>query len=116
MKFTGIMLFCEDIKRMTAFYRDVIGMEADEDQPFSPARFFRFHSTDGASLCLHSGTKPNGGRQKLMFQAADVAALIERIKQAKPGFRRPKPGQDGKVVFDFYDPERNRIQVYGYLK
>ena len=109
------MLFCEDMQVMVAFYRDVVGMTPDEDQPFPADKFYRFRSPDGASLCLHSGTKPNGGRQKLMFKADDLPALLDRIKQAKPNFRKPIPDKNGKVLFDFFDPERNRIQVSGRI-
>ena len=63
MKCTGIMLFCEDIKAQTAWYRDVLGL-----QPFPAHKFVRFSDADGATLCLHSGTKPNAGRQKLTFE------------------------------------------------
>lgn len=113
MRVVGVMLFCEDIKGLTTFYRDIVGLEPDDPQPFKPTRFFRFRSENGASLCLHSGTKPNGGRQKLMFNCDDVPSLIERLNTVKRRVRMPEPNADGQVVFDFHDPEGNRIQVYG---
>ncbi len=116
MDLGGIMLFCEDIKAMTAFYRDVVGMKPDKNQPFPAHNFFRFKSKKGAALCLHSGTKPNGGRQKLMFKCDDIEGLIARLKQARPSFKPPKPNKEGRVLFDFYDIEKNRIQVGGNIK
>lgn len=115
MRVTGFMLFCEDIRNMTAFYRDVVGLPPDDPQPFPAHKFFRFKTGDGPSLCLHSGTKPNGGRQKLMMYCDDLPGLFQRLKSVRRGFRAPKPNDRGKVVFDFYDPERNRIQVCGHL-
>ena len=42
MELTGIMLFVKDMKTIIAFYRDVIGLVPDEDQPFPENRFFPF--------------------------------------------------------------------------
>ncbi len=115
MKLTGVMIFCKDMKTMIAFYRDVVGLTPDEPQPFPPDGFFRFLSDDGADLCLHRGTKPNGGRQKLMFHTEEPLLLFERIRKAKRHFKTPEPDEIGRFVFDFYDPERNRIQVYARM-
>ena len=115
MRITGIMIFCEDVPLLTSFYRDVVGLFEDDVSPFSPEKFARFKSKDGATLCLHSGTKPNGGRQKLMIQADDIEALIQRVKKVKRGFKTPKPNEEGKIMFDFFDPEGNRIQVVGVI-
>jgi len=116
MDLGGIMLFCEDIEAMTAFYRDVVGMKPDKNQPFPAHKFFRFKSKRGACLCLHSGTKPNGGRQKLMIKCDDIEELFRRLKKFRPKFRPPKPNKEGRVLFDFFDPEKNRIQVGGKAK
>ncbi|HSG32219.1 MAG TPA: VOC family protein [Thermodesulfobacteriota bacterium] len=112
MNITGIMIFCEDIKNMTAFYRDVVGLTPLDTQPFPAHKFFKFVSKKGAELCLHSGTKPNGGRQKLMLYTDDIDGLVKRVKAYKPRVRLPEPDKDGNIVFDFRDPEQNRIQVY----
>ena len=110
---SGVMIFCEDIREQTEFYRDIVGLNPDDPQPFPANRFFRFRSSNGAVLCLHSGTKPNGGRQKLVLESDDVMALIQRVKSFRRSTRIPKPEPNGSIVFDFRDPEGNRIQVYG---
>jgi len=112
MELTAVMLFCEDIKALTAFYRDVVGLKPLKKQPFPAHKFFKFASKRGFELCLHSGTKPNGGRQKLLLRTDDLSGLVARLRHAKHRFREPAPDKDGKVVFDFRDPEGNRIQVY----
>ncbi len=106
------MIFCEDIKNMTAFYREVVGLTPLDPQPFPVHNFFKFVSKKGAELCLHNGTKPNGGRQKLMLYTHDIDGLVKRVKAYKPRVRTPEPDKDGNIVFDFRDPEQNRIQVY----
>ena len=35
LNLSGIMLFVKDMKTVIAFYRDVIGLTPDEDQPVS---------------------------------------------------------------------------------
>ena len=112
MKLSGIMLFCENIIEQTVFYRDVLGLIPDSPQPFAANRFYRFYAGEGLDLCLHSGTKPNGGRQKLMFQVDSVLTLYETLRQAGKRVRKPTP-ESGIMVYDFRDPEGNRIQVYG---
>ena len=42
MELTGIMLFVKDMKTIIAFYRDVIGLVPDEDQPFQKTGFSVF--------------------------------------------------------------------------
>ncbi|NIP39798.1 MAG: hypothetical protein GWM89_12280 [Candidatus Dadabacteria bacterium] len=106
------MIFCENIKNMTAFYRDLVGLKPDDPQPFAPHKFFRFISKSGAELCLYSGTKPNGGRQKLMLYTDDMNGLVERAKKYNSRIRITEPDKDGNIVFDFRDTEKNRIQVY----
>lgn len=111
MNLNGIMLFVKDMKTVTAFYRDVIGLVPDEDQPFPAHRFFRFNSGD-CKLCLHSASKPNEGRQKLLFNVESVSEVHAALK--KKGLRlRKLENENGLACFDIRDPEGNRIQFGG---
>lgn len=107
------MIFCENIKALTEFYCEVVGLSPDDPQPFPPHKYFRFRSESGAMLSLHSGTKPNGGRHKIVLLSDDIDGLIRRVRAFNRRVRVPEPEADGMVVFDFRDPEGNRIQVYG---
>ena len=111
MELTGIMLFVKDMKTVIAFYRDVIGLVPDEDQPFPENRFFRFNAGT-CTLCLHSASKPNEGRQKLMFHVESVSAVHQHIKSKGKRLRKLE-NNDGRAIFDIRDPEGNRIQFYG---
>ena len=112
MELTGIMLFVKDMKTVIAFYRDVIGLVPDEDQPFPENRFFRFQA-GACTLCLHSASKPNEGRQKLMFHVESVSAVHQHIKSKGKRLRKLEKNDDGHAIFDIRDPEGNRIQFYG---
>ncbi len=107
----GIMLFVKDMKTVIAFYRDVIGLSPDEDQPFPEHRFFRFNA-GACTLCLHSASKPNGGRQKLMFHVKSVSAIHQHIRSKGKRLRKLE-NNDGHAIFDIRDPEGNRIQFWG---
>ena len=111
LNLSGIMLFVKDMKTVIAFYRDVIGLTPDEDQPFPEHRFFRFNAGD-CTLCLHSASKPNEGRQKLMFHVESVSALHQRLRSKGKRLRKLE-NNDGHAIFDIRDPEGNRIQFYG---
>ena len=113
MKFDGLMLFCEDIRELTRFYEEVMLLHRDPDQALPPHRFVTLLSDGAAALCLHSGTKPSGGRAKLMFTVQEIRPLYERLRAYGFRTRKPKIITDGIMTFDFDDPEGNRIQVYG---
>lgn len=111
MNIGSIILFVKDMETVIAFYRDVIGLSPDEEQPFSAQRFFRF-DTGQCKLCLHSASKPNGGRQKIGFHVESVKTIHDTLKTK--GLRlQPLKNGDGLACFDISDPESNRIQFWG---
>lgn len=111
MNLGSIILFVKDMKSGIAFYKDVVGLIPDEEQPFDENRFFRFN-TGQCKLCLHSASKPNGGRQKIGFHVESVSAIHQELK-AKGLRLRPLKNEDGLACFDISDPESNRIQFWG---
>lgn len=111
MEIGSIILFVKDMKGVTAFYRDIVGLTPDAEQPFPERRFFRFN-TGQCKLCLHSASKPNGGRQKVGFHVESVSAVHRELK-AKGLRLRPLKNEDGLACFDIADPEKNRIQFCG---
>ncbi len=113
MMFDGVMLFCEDIRGLTRFYEEVMLLYRDPSQTLPPHRFVTLLSDGAAVLCLHSGTKPSGGRAKLMFTLDEIKPLFERLRAYGYRISRPKNTTDETMTFDFKDPEGTRIQVYG---
>ena len=111
MELKGIMLFVKDMKTVIAFYRDVIGLTPDEDQPFPEHRFFRFNA-GACTLCLHSASKPNEGRQKLMFHVESVSAVHQHIKSKGKRLRKL---ENERWACHFRYP-RSRRQPYSVLR
>ncbi len=111
MELGSIILFVKNMKAVIAFYRDVIGLRPDDEQPFPEHRFFRFN-TGACKLCLHSASKPNEGRQKIVFHVESVNAVHQELK-AKGLRLRKLQNEDGLACFDISDPEGNRIQFGG---
>lgn len=114
MQFSGVILFAKDMKAMTAFYRDVLGLEPVPEQPFDPKGFFQFGDPRGVTFSLHRGSKPNEGRAKLCFTVDDLAATHARLKAAKVkvGAYGAPTATDGGLL-NLKDPEGNRVQLYG---
>jgi len=111
MNLGSIILFVKDMKAVTAFYRDVVGLRPDKEHPFPEHRFFRFN-TGACKLCLHSASKPNEGRQKIGFHVESVNAVHQELK-AKGLRLRKLENENGLACFDISDPEGNRIQFWG---
>ncbi len=112
MDIGSIILFVKDMRIVTAFYRDVVGLHPDEDQPAPAHRFFRFN-TGQCKLCLHSASKPNGGRQKVVFHVESVKAVHDALKAKGLRLGPLKNVEDGLACFDISDPESNKIQFWG---
>ena len=79
MNIGSIILFVKDMQSVAAFYRDIVGLLPDEAQPFPAHRFFHF-DTGQCQLCLHSASKANGGRQKVVFHVESVKAVHDALK------------------------------------
>ena len=104
MKMARVILFTAQMDKMTAFYRDVMGLKQVTDDPG-----WREFEAGSVTIALHSGP-PSPGKKgpKIVFFARDVAAgraaLVAR--GAKPGvcgripaMQRQGPGpQSGAAV------------------
>jgi predicted enzyme related to lactoylglutathione lyase len=111
MRLSGAMLFVKDLSRMTAFYRDVIGL-----QPIEATRQADWVEFDGAQFSLHAvpaaiaagipiDSPPRVREQsatKLTFVVKDVEATLTSIEEmGLPLLRRPWGGVEA------VDPEGN---------
>jgi len=101
-----IVLFTPDMPRLTAFYRDVLGLPLRVDEPG-----WKEFDAGGCGIALHNGTSAVGKRPpKLNFWSEDVAATRDALvaRGAKLGKIMSRPGLtrcEGK------DPDGNHFQI-----
>jgi predicted enzyme related to lactoylglutathione lyase len=101
-----IVLFTRDMKRLTAFYRDVRDLPLKIDE-----RNYKEFDAGGCGIAIHNGASRVGARPpKLSFWTEDIAAAraILVARGAKLGKVKSGPGQtrcQGK------DPDGNPFQL-----
>lgn len=116
MEFVGICLITEDMHRLTAFYREVLGATVEGDH---------IHATidlAGAHLAIYSrraaerdmhfdfGKYWGTGNFTMDFHVADVDAEYERLKSLGVEFiTTPKTHPWGARSVQFRDPDGNII-------
>jgi len=100
-----VILFTNQMDKMTAFYRDVLGLPQVTDE-----KGWREFDAGGARLALHSGP-PSPGRKgpKIVFLAKDVAKMRATLIQRGAKFGKVSEGEfqlcNGK------DPDGNPVQL-----
>jgi len=105
MKMARVILFTNQMEKMTAFYRDVLGLRLVTDE-----KGWRELDAGGVRIGLHSGP-PSPGKKgpKLAFYAKDVAALREELVARGAKFGKVSSGEfhlcNGK------DPDGNPVQL-----
>jgi len=101
-----VILFTSQLDEMSRFYGEVLGLELVADE-----KGWREFAAGPAHIALHSGP-PSPGRKgpKIVFHAADVAAVRETLVARGASFGKVRNGEvfclcDGK------DPDGNPIQL-----
>jgi catechol 2,3-dioxygenase-like lactoylglutathione lyase family enzyme len=117
MRLDEAMLFVKDLDRMTAFYRDVLGLQPVEETRLenwvefrSDGARFSLHaipSTTAAGIRIDSPPRPREqSSAKLTFAVQHVDSTLETIEQmGLPLLRRPWGGTEA------VDPEGNVFAV-----
>jgi catechol 2,3-dioxygenase-like lactoylglutathione lyase family enzyme len=106
MKMARIILFTAQMDQMSDFYGRVLGLKL-----ISEEKGWREFAAGSASIALHSGPSSPGRKgPKIVFYAADVAALRETLITRGAKFGKVRQGEvfclcDGK------DPDGNPIQL-----
>ena len=75
LKVRRVILFVQDVPKVGAFYRDVLGLPS-KISPDDPKAWLEFEA-GGCSIALHDGGTANAGRRqpKIVFYAEDVAQV-----------------------------------------
>ena len=105
MKLARIILFTGQIDVMSRFYGEVLGLKQVTDE-----KGWKEFAAGPARIALHSGPASPGRKgPKIVFHAADVAALRETLVARGARFGKVRLGEfclcDGK------DPDGNPIQL-----
>ncbi|MDA0841678.1 MAG: VOC family protein [Planctomycetota bacterium] len=105
-----IILFVKDMPKVTAFYRDTLGLRPIESKSYSPDEWIEFEA-GGCNIALHKASKPGGRtRNKFVFYSADPMKVREELIAA--GVKMFKPMVFGSLVLcDGEDPEGNKFQI-----
>jgi catechol 2,3-dioxygenase-like lactoylglutathione lyase family enzyme len=75
MKMARVILFTNQMEKMTAFYRDVLGLKVVTEE-----KGWRELAAGAVRVALHSGPPSPGTKgPKLAFYAKDVAATREKL-------------------------------------
>ncbi|HVZ30706.1 MAG TPA: VOC family protein [Asticcacaulis sp.] len=104
-----IVIFTANMERMTAFYRDVLGLSVAGTEP----GWIDFNA-GACNIALHKGASTVGKRSpKIVFYAQDVVAA--RAALLKRGWTDAGPVKStGHFdMCDGYDPDGNRIGISG---
>lgn len=106
MKLARIILFTAQMDAMSDFYSRILGLKL-----ISEEKGWREFAAGSASIALHSGPASPGRKgPKIVFHAADIAALRETLVSRGAKFGKVRQGEvfclcDGK------DPDGNPIQL-----
>jgi catechol 2,3-dioxygenase-like lactoylglutathione lyase family enzyme len=105
LKLARIVLFTNQMEAMTAFYRDVLGLELVTDE-----RGWRELDAGGVRIGLHSGP-PSPGKKgpKIAFVVKDVEAM--RAELTARGAKLGKVSPGAVQLCNGKDPDGNPIQL-----
>ena len=108
MKIGEVCLLTNDVPRLAAFYKQLLGVENGSDD-----EFHQFIITEGTALTIsNDGTVRNNQNQNmcLAFTVDDIDREYERVQAlgariVEPPAKRPW----GAVNMSFYDPDNNMV-------
>jgi catechol 2,3-dioxygenase-like lactoylglutathione lyase family enzyme len=109
-----IIFFCKDMKAMTAFYTNVLGLKIIPNAQYTQDEWVELDA--GAfKICLHKSRKPgsaSGNKNKLVFAVDNVAQAREYLisQKVKMGVHHIWPPIEAS---DGHDPEGNKFQIAG---
>ena len=109
----SVIIWTEDLPRLTAFYRDVIGLQPEMEAE----GFVMFQGAGGAQLALGSHSEVKGAAKdpyRVMVDLAvdDCQAEYERLKGQGVEFIRPPSQDEGAIIATLSDPDGNLLQLF----
>jgi len=113
LKIHSVMIGTEDLPRLGAFYRDVIGLKPEMED----GSFVVFAGEGGAQLALGIHSKVKGQAKEpdrviVDFGVDDCQAEYERLNAKGVKFTRPPSQDEGAIIATFLDPDGNTLQLF----
>ena len=116
-----LVLFAKNKKRVSAFYRQTLGLQAAEEQPThdllqGPGIELVIHAIPRKYAADIRITRPPAVREDTPFKPAFLVADLDAVRvaaKATGGFLKPAEGAwqiRGATVLDGWDPEGNVVQ------
>jgi len=97
-----VIVHVDDMKRMTAFYRDVLGLRPDV-----VSEWWTTFPTGRAMLALHGGGRIGTHNVRFNFDVADVDAVRTELATRGVELSEIREPIEGVRVCDGTDPEGN---------
>ncbi len=108
------IIWTGDLARLTAFYRDTVGLKPEMETP----EFVAF-AGEGAQLCLGKHSEVSGAsrepyRVMLDLTVDDCQAEYDRLRARGVDFARApsREGDGGFIIATFQDPDGNTLQLF----
>jgi len=107
-----VILFVNDMQKMTVFYTDVLGLKPLVDPKYPPSEWIQFDASGGL-IALHKAFDGSGQPatwNKITFYTPDVRLAREQL--IAKGARMEELNDWGELIAcDGLDPEGNRFQI-----
>ncbi len=107
-----VMLGVGDLKKASAFYRDVLGLTQS-----GAVESFAFFGAGGVMLALREVVDLREGderRTEIVFSVDDVDTAYESLKARGVVFRvAPRPVTGDQYAADFRDPDKHLLSIFG---
>jgi catechol 2,3-dioxygenase-like lactoylglutathione lyase family enzyme len=106
MKLARVILFTPQLEKMSKFYGEVLGLKVVSEE-----KGWREFAAGSSTIALHSGPSSPGRKgPKIVFYAADVAAMRETLVKRGAKFAKVRDGGT-LALCDGKDPDGNPIQL-----
>lgn len=124
LRFAGVELYFDDLQRAKEFYRDLLGLEIEEDDPEHHVKFRlrpESHLPTGTDtekrpgqhfLCLEKrGVEdyPSLDKAVLFFDVADLTGFLAKVGQERIVQFSPRSGPPRWAIL--HDPEGHNILI-----
>lgn len=105
-----LIIYVEDIERMTSFYREAFGLEVAAGDP---DHGFVAFDTGECQLCLHAGREGDPGRYapSFVFAVDDVDEARAHLADHDVELGEVRSPAPGTRVCDGRDPEGNSFSI-----